>query len=135
MDKYELANATSGQRLSLSSREWEMLLSLAERNDWEPVESRDYFQGMVFEVEAFRMAAAIKRAMPDVPTFYASPPEEELPPRRTLERLRYRPGDKEGDPLAYFSQRGRTKLIDFVNIASSDGGFIIRPLPDASTEL
>lgn len=135
MDNYELINATSGQRLRLSSREWEMLLNLAERNDWKPVERRDYFQGKVPEVEAFTMAAAIKRAMPDVPTFYASPPEEELPPRRTLERLRYRPGDKEGDPLAYFSQRGRTKLIDFANIASSGGGFIIHPLPDASTEL
>ena len=135
MDNYELINATSGQRLRLSGREWEMLLNLAERNDWKPVERRDYFQGKVPEVEAFTMAAAIKRAMPDVPAFYASPPEAELPPRRMLERLRYRPGDKEGDPLAYFSQRGRTKLIDFANIASSDGGFIIHPLPDASTEL
>jgi hypothetical protein len=134
MRGYELIGVISGLRMRLSSRDWEMLLVLAERNDWERVWERDYHQGRVAEIQARSMAAAIKRAMPDVPTFYASPPEEKLPARGTLERLRYRPGDEESDPLAYFSQRGRTQLTDFTNIASSGGGFVIRPLTDASTE-
>ena len=117
--------------MQLSSREWEMLRALAVRYGWEPEPGRDYTrEGTIGDAEAAAMAAAVKTALRDVPIHYAARAEEELPPPNTLERLRYRPGAEEEDPLGYFSGHNRTKLLNFINAALNFDDLIIRALPE-----
>ncbi len=131
MKYYEFINPTRGYSMQLSSREWEMLLALAVRYGWEPEPGRNYArEGTIGDAEAAAMATAVKTALRDVPTRYAARAEEELPPPNTLERLRYRPGDEEEDPLGYFSGHNRTKLLNFINAALNFDDLIIRALPE-----
>ncbi len=117
---YRLISPTTGQSMTLLHREWEMLLVLAQRNGWTP-ERGDldtYAQGgRVSRTDAAGMAAAIKRGLPDVPEFSANSLTEEEPARpRTMDELRARPGDEQGDPLAYFSgHRRRRTLRNFIS--------------------
>jgi hypothetical protein len=133
---YEVFNETGGH-MQLLHREWEMLLELATRQGWRPAPSRYYAEGgRVFEVEARHLTAALKRALPDIPGFYADDlaGEERGATARTLPQmleeggvLHERPGDEQGDPFAYFSGGNRRTLEQFVGIAAE--GFEIRPLP------
>ncbi len=62
----------AGGRMQLQHREWEMLLALATGQGWNPLPGRNYAEGgQVFEVEARHLTAALKRALPDIPGFYA----------------------------------------------------------------
>ena len=136
MDYYELTNPTQGYSTHLSAREWELLLALAERYGWQPEPGKNYAQeGTIGDAEAAEMATAVKNALRDVPVFYAAAEEQKLPPQKTLERLRYRPGDTEEDPLGYFSGHNRTKLINFINAASNFDDLIIRPLRKPGDEV
>jgi hypothetical protein len=115
--------------MQLTAREWGLLQTLAKRYGWQPYPGSGYDrEGVIGDAEAAEMATAVKQALQDVPPFYAAAEDEDLPPPRTLERLRYRPGDEEEDPLAYFSGHQRVKLINFINVASTFGDLIIRPL-------
>ena len=119
--------------MQLSYREWEMLRALALRYGWEPEPGRNYArEGTIGDAEAAAMAAAVKTALRDVPIHYATRAEEKLPPPNTLERLRYRPGEEEEDPLGYFSGHNRTKLLNFTNAALNFDDVIIRALPEPS---
>ena len=119
--------------MQLSYREWEMLRALAVRYGWESEPGRNYArEGTIGDAEAAAMAAAVKTALRDVPIHYATRAEEELPPPNTLERLRYRPGEEEEDPLGYFSGHNRTKLLNFTNAALNFDDLIIRALPEPS---
>jgi hypothetical protein len=132
MRYYELINPTRGYSTQLSAREWEMLRALAVRYGWEPEPGRNYArEGTIGDADAAAMATAVKQALRDVPIFYAAAKKELLPPN-TLERLRYRPGDEEEDPLGYFSGHNRTKLLNFINAALYFDNLIIRALPEPS---
>ena len=106
--------------MSLLHREWEMLLVLAQRYGWDPERGNiDRYAegGRVSREDAASMAAAIERALPDVPTFVADglTEEQRRKPQPLTELRARRPGNEQGDPLAYFSGRGRVALTRFVH--------------------
>ncbi len=124
--------------MRLLPREWQMLLIFAKRKEWEP-ERGDighYAQGgvVVSGTDAAGIAAAVERALPDVPAFYADGlTEAERVRLQVLGELRQRPGDEEGDPFAYWSGRGRNRLLLFVREMAS-GPFRVQPMPGFSPE-
>jgi hypothetical protein len=133
---YELTNDSGGE-MRLLPREWQMLLILAKLKEWEP-ERGDighYAQGgVVSGTDAAGIAAAVERALPDVPAFYADGlTEAERVRPQILGELRQRPGDEEGDPFAYWSGRGRNRLLLFVREMAS-GPFRVQPMPGFSPE-
>lgn len=80
---YEAYNDAGG-RMQLQHREWEMLLALATGQVWNPLPSRNYAEGgRVLEVEDLHLTAALKRALPDIPGFYADGLAEEGRPTST----------------------------------------------------
>ena len=133
---YELTN-DSGAEMRLLPREWQMLLILAKLKEWEP-ERGDighYAQGgVVSGTDAAGIAAAVERALPDVPAFYADGLTEEERVRPELLRdLRQRPGDQEGNPVAYFSGRARNMLLRFARQMAS-GPFRVGLMAGSSPE-
>jgi hypothetical protein len=118
-------------------REWEMLLELARMKGWEAERGdvdRYASGGPISRTDASGMAAAIRRALPDVPAHYADGlTEEERTKPRTLEEMKARPGGDQRDPFAYFSGRGRTTLINFANKMAS-GAFEAELMPGFSPE-
>jgi hypothetical protein len=106
--------------MRLLHREWEVVLDLAERYGWRPARGRDYARGGRFgEMEALRMAAALLRALPDIPDSHV---HGSLNERRSLptekQALRHRKGEEKSNPLTYFSGSNRATLQQFVKLAS-----------------
>jgi hypothetical protein len=70
---YELHN-DAGEHMQLLRGEWEMLLELARLEGWVPARGDlDHYAsgGTVSLVDAAGLAAAIRRALPNVPAHYA----------------------------------------------------------------
>ena len=134
---YMLTSPTTRERMSLLHREWEMLLVLAQRNGWDPERGaidRYAEGGWVSREDAASMAAAIERALPDVPTFVADGlTEEQRRKPRPLTEFRARTGNEQGDPLAYFSGRARATLARFVHLMGP-GAFEVSLMPGISPQ-
>ena len=134
---YMLTSPTTGESMSLLHREWELLLVLAQRYGWDPERGNiDRYAegGRVSREDAASMAAAIRRALPDVPVFLADGlTEEERRTPQPLTEFRARPGNEQGDPLAYFSGRGRVTLTSFVHWMGP-GAFEVSLMPGISPQ-
>jgi hypothetical protein len=134
---YELHN-DAGEHMQLLRGEWEMLLELARLEGWVPARGDlDHYAsgGTVSLVDAAGLAAAIRRALPNVPAHYADGlAEEDRDKLRTFQELKVRPGDHhQGDPFAYFGRRGRNTLINFANKMASRP-FEVELMPSFSPE-
>ena len=116
---YEVTSA-DGAHIRLLHQEWEVLLDLAERYGWQPARGRDYARGGRFsEKEARRMAAALLRALPDIPSSHVYGALNERRSIPTEPRaLRHSVGGEKGEALAYFSGSNRATLQQFVKLAS-----------------
>ena len=135
---YTLTSPTTGESMSLLHREWEMLLVLAQRNGWDPERAnidRYTVGGRVSREDAASMAAAIERALPDVPTFVADglTEEQRRKPQPLTELRARRPGNEQGDPLAYFSGGQRLVLTNFINWMGP-GAFEVSLMPGISPQ-
>ena len=109
------------------TREWELLLVLAERYGWRPAKGRNYGRGgRFFHMDAVGMSAALFRALVDIPHSYADGyTDEERLRAAPFRELRPDPSVEQSDPLIYFSGPGRVTLERFIRIAS--GPFEVRP--------
>jgi hypothetical protein len=109
---YDVTNA-KGEQMQLLHREWELLLELAVQYGWQSVRGEHirgggYGRGgRIDELDARNMAAALGRAMPDIP----GDPSPHA-------------GHEQGEALAYFSGNNLNTLRQFIQLAS--GAFEIR---------
>src|SRR5829696_7743913 len=103
---YELHN-DAGEHMQLLRGEWEMLLELARLEGWVPARGDlDHYAsgGTVSLVDAAGLAAAIRRALPNVPAHYADGlAEEDRNKLGTFQELKVRPGSS-GRPLRLLRQ-------------------------------
>ena len=134
---YKLISEGTGETLSLSSVEWEMLQKLAALGGgaWQPQEGRDYTRGIVSAEDASDMANSVDEALGQIRAHAGEPTEERR--RRpsgafepwTRQEMLDHLGDTEEDPLKFFSlphkmHRGES----FVRIPSK-GDFEVLPRP------
>jgi hypothetical protein len=115
------------EALTLTSREWEMLLKLAaEPPGWKPQEDRDYTRGRISSEEAADMAESVKGQLAYLWRERPDAPSEEV---HTLFELRDSLGYVEGDPHTFFGDQNRRRKAEAFVLLASAGAFEVQPRP------
>jgi hypothetical protein len=124
---YQLTSESTGETLTLSPREWEMLLKLADQPaGWQPRGDREYTRGMFPAEAASEMAESVKVSLPYLSRERVG---EQAGKARNVEELPKSLGYLQGDPHTFFGDAaGRRKVERFIKLASL-GAFEVLPNP------